>query len=67
MEQNINETSQNANEIISKATQSTGCKTCKSPGLSTNQSWMLTLSILILITSLYGTIEIIKDIISYFK
>lgn len=67
MEQNINEASQNANEIISKATQSTGCKTCKSGGLSSDQSWMLALSILILITSVYGTIEIIKDIFSFFK
>jgi len=48
-----------------KATKVTGCKTCKK-GLSNAQKSMVVLGFYILITSIYGTIDLIKYIISFF-
>ena len=42
------------------------CRTC-SKGLDPNQSWMIILSVFILITSVYGIIELFKDIFGFFK
>ena len=44
-----------------------GCKTCKNKDLSTSQVWMVILSGFILVTSIYGTIQLVKDIASFFK
>lgn len=44
-----------------------GCKTCKNNKLSTSQVWMVVLSTFILITSVYGTIQLVKDIANFFK
>lgn len=44
-----------------------GCKTCKNNKLSTSQVWMVVLSTFILITSVYGTIQLVRDIFNYFK
>ena len=49
-----------------KATQVTGCKQCQK-GLSTTQKGLVTLSIYILCTSVFGTIELIKYLIELFK
>lgn len=43
-----------------------GCKTCKSPGLNKEQRWLLVLAIYILISSIYGSIQIVKDIANFF-
>jgi len=43
------------------------CKTCKQNGLNTHQTWMLILAIYILISSVYGTIEMIKGIANFFS
>ena len=49
-----------------KATQVTGCKQCQK-GLSTTQKGLVALSIYILGTSVFGTIEFIKYLIELFK
>jgi hypothetical protein len=48
-----------------KATQVNGCKTCKK-GLSTTQKSMMFLGFYIILTSIYGTIELIKLISNLF-
>lgn len=48
-------------------TNNTGCKSCKQNGLNGQQTWMLVLAIYILISSVYGTIEIIKGIANFFS
>ncbi len=47
-----------------KATQ-VGCSACKK-GMSGSQKWITALAIYMLIAAVYGTIEIIKNIISLF-
>jgi hypothetical protein len=42
------------------------CKTCKQKGFTTGQIIMLTSAFYILFTSIYGTIKIIKEIMTYF-
>ena len=42
------------------------CKTCKQKGLTRGQWIMLTSAFYILFTSIYGTIKIIKEIMTYF-
>lgn len=49
-----------------KATQVTGCKTCKQ-GLSGTQKSFIFLGIFMLFTSIYGTIELIRDLITLLK
>ena len=49
-----------------KATQVTGGKQCQK-GLSTTQKGLVALSIYILGTSVFGTIELIKYLIELFK
>jgi hypothetical protein len=48
-----------------KATEVTGCNTCKK-GLSETQKWVLALSMYMFITSIYGTIVLIKNIVDLF-
>jgi len=48
-----------------EATQVTGCKTCKQ-GLSKTQWGVVSLGFFIFITSIYGIIQIIKDVASLF-
>ena len=43
------------------------CKTCKQSGLNNFQKGSVILGLYILISAIYGTVEFIKDIISYFK
>ena len=53
-------------EIVKKeATQVTGCKQCKK-GMSTSQWGLLIFSLYMFGAGVYGTIHIIKDIISLF-
>ena len=42
-----------------------GCQSCKS-GVSKSTWYMLILSFYILFTSIYGTIKLVKEIISFF-
>jgi hypothetical protein len=49
-----------------EATQVTGCKQCKK-GLSTTQKGLVILSMYILGTSIYGTIELIKNLVIFFE
>lgn len=42
------------------------CKTCKQKGFTTGQTIMLISAFYILLTSIYGTIVIIKEILSLF-
>ena len=44
-----------------------GCKTCKQKGPSNVQYGIIILGFYILSTAIYGTIEIIKNIIEFFK
>ncbi len=48
-----------------KATEVTGCNTCKK-GLSKTQKWVVVLSIWMFLTSIYGTIELVKNILNLF-
>ena len=48
-----------------EATKVTGCKTCKQ-GLSKTQWGIASLGIFIFATSVYGIVQIVKDIISLF-
>jgi hypothetical protein len=41
------------------------CKTCKK-GVSTSQKWMIVVAVYMLISSAYGTIELIRNIFSLF-
>jgi hypothetical protein len=50
--------------------QNTGCKKCKegkNKGMSTSQKWITFLAIYIIATSIYGSVELISDIVSLFK
>ena len=67
MENALNNAIQKSDEIMSKLEKEPGCKTCKNNKLSTSQLWMVALSVFILITSVYGTIQLVKDIASFFK
>lgn len=49
-----------------KATQVTGCKQCQK-GLSTTQKGLVALSMYILGTSIFGTIELIKYLVEFLK
>jgi hypothetical protein len=44
-----------------------GCKTCKQKGPGPVQIGSIILGFYILFTSVYGTIVLVKDIISWFK
>jgi hypothetical protein len=48
-------------------TQQQGCKTCKQKGPGPVQIGSIILGVYILFTSIYGTIVLVKDIISWFK
>jgi hypothetical protein len=67
MEKTLNNAIQKSDELISKLENQPGCKTCKNNKLTTSQIWMVILSVFILITSIYGTIQLVKDIASFFK
>ena len=47
--------------------QTSECKTCKQKGPGTFQIGTIILGFYILLTSIYGTIELFKDIMSWFK
>jgi hypothetical protein len=50
--------------------QGTGCKKCKegkSRGMSKSQKWITVLAIYIISTSIYGSVELIGNIIGLFK
>lgn len=53
------------NETKTKATQVTGCKTCKK-GFSTTQKIMVGVSFYIFGASIYGTIKIIELLVNLF-
>ena len=44
-----------------------GCKTCKQKGPTKSQVGAIILGSYILLSSIYGTIEFVKNIIEYFK
>ena len=67
MEKTLTNAIQKSDEIISKLDSQSGCKTCKNNKLSSSQIWMVVLSVFILVTSIYGTIQIVKDIVDFFK
>ncbi len=67
MEKTLNNAIQKSDELISKLENQPGCKTCKNNKLTSSQIWMVILSVFILITSIYGTIQLVKDIASFFK
>ena len=48
-----------------KATEVTGCNTCKKC-LSKVQSWMVVFSIYMLLTSIYGTVVLFQKILELF-
>jgi hypothetical protein len=43
-----------------------GCTKCKNKGLTKTHWLMLTFSFFILSTSVYGTIQIVKNLVNYF-
>lgn len=47
--------------------QKSECKTCKQKGPGTFQIGSIILGFYVLITSIYGTIELYKNIVSFFK
>jgi hypothetical protein len=47
--------------------QTTGCKKCKQKGPGLIQIGSIILGLYILITSIYGTVTLFKDILSWFK
>jgi hypothetical protein len=52
------------------ATQVTGCKKCKegkNKGMSTTQKWITVLAVYIIASSIYGSVELIRDIVWVFK
>jgi len=67
MENTLNNAIQKSDEIMSKLEKEPGCKTCKNNKLSASQVWMVVLSTFILVTSVYGTIQFVKDITNFFK
>ena len=67
MEKTLNNAIQKSDELMSKLENQPGCKTCKNNKLSTSQVWMVVLSVFILITSVYGTIQLVRDITGFFK
>ena len=67
MEKTLNNAIQKSDEIISKLEPQPGCKTCKNNKLTTSQVWMVVLSVFILFTSIYGTVQLVKDIAGFFK
>ena len=67
MENVVNNAIEKSEEIVTNLNKETGCKTCKNNNLSSSQVWMVVLSAFILITSVYGTIQLVKDIASFFK
>jgi hypothetical protein len=52
-------------ETKNEATKVTGCKTCKQ-GLSKTQWGIVSMGMVIFVTSIYGIVQIVKDIISLF-
>jgi hypothetical protein len=52
-------------ETLQQETKKEGCKTCKK-GVSTSQKWMIVIAVYMLISSAYGTIELIRNIFSLF-
>ena len=44
-----------------------GCKSCKKTKMKNTKVGIVILGFFLIITSVYGTIELIKDIISLFK
>jgi hypothetical protein len=48
-------------------TQQQGCKTCKQKGPGAFQIGTIILGFYILASSIYGTIVLVKDLISWFK
>ena len=67
MENVVNNAIDKSEEIVTNLKKEPGCKTCKNNNLSTSQVWMVVLSVFILITSVYGTIQLVKDITNFFK
>jgi hypothetical protein len=67
MENVVNNAIEKSEEIVTNLNKEPGCKTCKNNKLSNSQVWMVVLSAFILITSVYGTIQLVKDIASFFK
>ncbi len=55
------------NTMENNEQQTTGCKTCKQKGPGPIQIGSIILGFYILFTSVYGTIVLVKDIISWFK
>ena len=51
--------------LFKKASEKQKCKTCKK-GVSTSQKWMMVVAVYMLISSAYGTIELIRNIFSLF-
>ena len=66
MKNALNNAIQKSDEIMSKLEKEPECKKCKNNKLSTSQLWMVALSVFILITSIYGTIQLVKDISTFF-
>ena len=48
-----------------KATEVTNCKQCKR-GLNTTQKSLIVLSFYVMFAAIYGTIQIVKDLINFF-
>jgi hypothetical protein len=67
MENIINNAIEKSEEVSKPLNNEPGCKSCKNNKLSNSQIWMVILSSFILITSVYGTIQLVKDILSFFK
>lgn len=67
MENTINKAIKESDEIVKKMEDKSKCKTCQNNKLTTSQLWMIVLSVFILVTSIYGTIQLVKDIASFFK
>ena len=53
-------------DAIETENKTEGCNTCKK-GLNNNAKWTIILSIYMLITSIYGTIQLFKSLISFFQ
>ena len=67
MEKILNNAIQKSDEIMSKLDNQPGCKTCKNNKLTNSQVWMIVLSGFILFTSIYGTVQVVKDIFSLLR
>jgi hypothetical protein len=55
------------NNMENNEQQTTGCKKCKQKGPGLIQIGSIILGVYILSTAIYGTIVLVKDIISWFK